>query len=108
MDVDSNPAGKSVACGIFLEWEAFEAWAVVGSWVLSVVLELGPRKFRAPTPPPMHRPAKTQGIQAGRLEGVWATGLLREDLFIGAGILVKQGHRNMGLRGRSKPADSSP
>jgi hypothetical protein len=33
----------------------------------------------------MHRPAKTQGIQAGRLEGVWATGLLREDLFIGAG-----------------------
>ena len=85
MDVDSNPAGNSVACGVFLEWEAFEAWAVIGSWVLSVVLELGPRKFRAPTPPPMHRPAKTQGSQAGRLEGVWATGLLREDLFIGAG-----------------------
>jgi hypothetical protein len=56
----------------------------------------------------MHRPAKTQGSQAGRLEGVWAPGLLREDLFIGAGILAKQGHRKMGLRGRSKPADSSP
>lgn len=84
MDVDSNPAGKSVACGVFLECEAFDAWAVIGRWVLSVVLELGPRKFRAPTPPPMHRPARTQGSQAGRLDGLGAIGLMREDLFIGA------------------------
>jgi hypothetical protein len=32
----------------------------------------------------MHRPARTQGSQAGRLDGLGAIGLMREDLFIGA------------------------
>jgi hypothetical protein len=55
----------------------------------SVGLEFGPRKLRAPIPPPMQRPAKTQGIQEGRVEVFVfevdaAEVFLPEDLFISA------------------------
>ena len=97
MDVVSNPAGRSVSWGILFELEDFEASAVLARFELLEGWELGPRKLRAPAPPPIKRPTKTQGSQDGRLEAAGATGLLREDLFIGSLDLF--GDQDGGIRG---------